>query len=184
MITYNDIYEALRKEKYSEQLQALPKNFISEIAEYFNEKKQIAEKKGDLFSDAILKTKKQLENAVSIFRELILRRKKKILNLAFIARETGISKRDFENMLDFEKDMFDSIVKSMENADKELNNMLNGSKKETSKILVTFKEDVEEFLDSNGEAVGPFEKGELANLPEEIVKILKEAGKVEVVEED
>ncbi len=183
MITYNDIYEALRKEKYSEQLQSLPKNFISEIAEYFNEKKQVSEKKDDLFSEAIVKTKKQFENAVSIFKELILRRKKKILNLAFIARETGISKRDFENMMDFEKDMFDSIVKSMEIADKKLNSMLNG-KKETSKILVTFKEDVEEFLDSNGGAVGPFEKGELANLPEEIVKILEQAGKVDIVDED
>ena len=26
MITYNDIYEASRKERYSEQLQKLPKN--------------------------------------------------------------------------------------------------------------------------------------------------------------
>ena len=31
MITYNDIYEALRKERYSEQLQNLGKNFVKAI---------------------------------------------------------------------------------------------------------------------------------------------------------
>ena len=37
MLTYNDIYEILRKEKYSEPLQPLPKSFISEFSQYINE---------------------------------------------------------------------------------------------------------------------------------------------------
>lgn len=182
MLTYNDIYEALRKEKYSEQLQPIPKNFIAEIVDYLNEKKIMAEKKEDMFSDAIVKSKKQFENAVSIFKEIMLRRKKKLLNLAFIAQETGISKRDFENMLDFEKEMFDEIVKSLEDADKKTGDLLNGKEEKKENIMVSFKENVEEFLDLGGEMIGPFEKGELANLPEEIVKILVDAGKAEMVE--
>ena len=98
MITYNDIYEAEKKESYSEQLQALPKNFVREVSDYLKEKKEIASKENDIFSDVIIKTKKQLENAVLLFKQLMLRRKKKILNLVFIASETGISKQDFENM--------------------------------------------------------------------------------------
>jgi len=183
MITYNDIYEALRKEKYSEQLQQLPKNFVSEVAEYLKEKKELTEKKEDLFSDAITKTKKQFENAISIFKEIVLRRKKKLLSLAFIAKETGISKRDFENMLDFEKEMFDKVIRGLEDADKAINDMINGKGEEKVNVLVAFKENVEEFLDLSGEMVGPFEKGEMANLPEEIVKILQGAGKVEIVDE-
>jgi len=85
MITYNDIYEALRKEKYSEQLQPIDENFVKEVSVYLEEKKEVTEKKEDMFSDTIIKTKKQLENAISIFKELMLRRKKKLLNLAFIA---------------------------------------------------------------------------------------------------
>jgi len=81
MITYNDIYEAARKERYSEQLQPLPKNFISEVSDYLREKRDIASKDNDVFSDVIIKTKKQLENAITLFKELILRRKKKILSL-------------------------------------------------------------------------------------------------------
>jgi len=184
MIAYNDIYETLRKEKYSEQLQQLPKDFIKEVSDYLREKREIAEKKEDMFSDVISKTKKQFENAISIFREIMLRRKKKLLQLAFIARETGISKRDFENMLDFEKEIFDNIVKNLEEEDKKINDFINGKKEEKTNVLIMFKEDVEEFLDLNGEKVGPFEKGEIANLPEEIVKILEDAKKVELVEEE
>lgn len=183
MLTYNDIYEALRKEKYSEQLQPINESFIKEVSEYLKEKKEVTEKKEDMFSDTIIKTKKQLENAISIFKELILRRKKKLLNLAFIARETGISKRDFETMLNFEKEMFDKIVKSMEESDKNISDSLNG-KQEKKYVLVSFKENVEEFLGLDGESIGPFEKSEIANLPQEIVKILQDAGKVEVVESD
>ena len=76
MITYNDIYEAARKERYSEQLQSLGKNFVEEIAEYLKDKKQLASKDDDVFSDAIAKTKKQLENAVTLFNELMQKKKK------------------------------------------------------------------------------------------------------------
>jgi len=184
MLTYNDIYEALRREKYSEQLQPLPKSFINEVSNYLNEKKQVSEKKEDMFSDAIIKSKKQFENAISIFKEIILRRKKKLLNLAFIAKETGISKRDFETMLDFEKEMFDKIVKSMEEADKQMNDLMNGKQDKKNHLLVTFKDRVDEFLDAKGETIGPFDIGEMANLPEEIVGILKDAGKVNVMGEE
>ncbi len=183
MLTYSDIYEALRKEKYSEQLQQLPRNFVEEVADYLKDKKDVTEKKEDMFSDAILKTKKQFENAISIFKEILLRRKKKLLNLAFIAKETGISKRDFENMLDFEKEMFDKIVKSLEDSEKKVSELMNGKQEAKNNLMISIKEDTEEFLDANGNSLGPFEKGEMANMPEDIAKILVEAGKAEMVDE-
>lgn len=185
MITYNDLYEYLRKERYSEQLQILPKNFMADIVEYFAEKKEAATGQADLFSDSIIKTKKQFENAISLFKELMLRRRKKLLNLAFVAAETGISKRDFENMLDFEKELFDKIVNGMETAEKKINGFFNGNIKEASKNkLVVFKQDTEEFLGLEGESLGPFKKGELANLPIEITKILESGENIEYVDEN
>ena len=183
MITYNDIYESARKERYSEQLQPLPGNFVSEVSAYIEDKKKLASKEEDLFSEVIIKNKKQLENAVSIFKELMLRRKKKLLNLAFIAAETGISKRDYNNMLDFEKELFDEIMKAIENSEKQLLNLLSENKTEekVNNQLIRFKEDVEEFLNLNGEKLGPFKKGDIANLPSEIVKILHGGGKVEMI---
>lgn len=184
MITYNDLYEMLRKERYSEQLQQMPKTFLEDVASYFEEKKEMAARPGDIFSDAILKTKKQFENAVGLFRELMLRRRKKLLTLAFVAAETGISKRDFENMLDFEKKLFDEIVRGMGESEKAIAEFLNGKKTQDVKNrMVVFKGDVDEFLGIDGSGFGPFKKGDIANLPSEVVKILQEGEKVDVVEE-
>ncbi len=183
MITYNDIYEAARKERYSEQLQFLPKNFVEEFAGYLKEKKQIASKDSDDFSDVIIKTKKQIENATTLFKELLLRRRKKILNLVLIAAETGISKQDFENMMLFERELFEEMMKCIESSDKKLGASLNGAKeKEQKNELIVFKENVGEFLDLEGEKLGGFAKGEIVNIPKEIAKILIDDGKAEVIE--
>jgi DNA replication initiation complex subunit (GINS family) len=184
MITYNDIYEASRKERYAEQLQPIPKNFVSEVAAYLKEKREIASKDNDVFSDVIVKTKKQLENAITLFKELILRRKKKILNLVLIASETGISKQDFENMLPFEKVLFEEFMKSVDLSDKALNGMLNGNSQEQKNELVVFKDFVEEFIGLEGEKMGPYDKGQIANIPKEIAKILVDGGKCEFTEGD
>jgi len=184
MITYNDIYEAARKERYSEQLQPLNKNFVTEVSDYLREKKEIASKEDDVFSDVIIKTKKQLENAITLFKELILRRRKKILNLVLIAAETGISKQDFENMLTVEKDMFEDLMKGIEKGDKKITELLNGKEKQVEKHeLVVFKEDIEELVDLEGNKIGPFDKGQVANISKEIAKILIDDGKAEIVME-
>ena len=184
MITYNDVYEAARKERYSEQLQPINKNFILEVSEYLKEKKEIASKEDDIFSDVIVKTKKQLENAITLFKELMLRRRKKILNLVLIAAETGISKQDFENMLTIEKEMFEELMKGIEVSDKKISELLNGKEKQTeNNDLIVFKEDIEELMDLDGKKIGPFEKGQIANLSKNIAKILVEDNKADYIVE-
>lgn len=183
MITYSDIYEAARKERYSDQIQPLPKNFVVSVAEYLREKKQLSLEDDDILSDSITKTKKQLENAVTLFKELMIRRRKKILNLVLVASETGISKRNFENLLSFEKTLFEDLMKNVEKADRKVNEILKGKKDDILKNeMVIFKEGVGEFLDLNGERMGPFEKGQIANIPKETAKILIESGSAEIVE--
>ncbi len=180
MITYNDIYEAARKERYAEKLQPLPKNFIDEVSSYLKDKRGVASKESDDFSDAIVKTKKQLENAITLFKELLLRRRKKILDLVLIASETGISKQDFDNMMPFEKDLFEDLMKSVDSSEKKLDSLINGEAKKENELVV-FKESVAEFVGFDGGKMGGFEKGQMANLPKEIAKILVDDGKVEIV---
>ncbi len=182
MITYNDIYEAARKERYSEQLQALPKNFVEEVSSYLKDKKEIALRESDSFSDVIIKTKKQLENAITLFKELMIRRRKKILNLVLIASETGISKQDFENMLVFEKELFEHLAECVDSSDKKLDKALNGEEAKKENEFIMFKEDLGEFMGMDGEKIGPFKQGDMANVPKEIAKILVEDGKAELVE--
>jgi len=186
MITYNDLYDALRKERYSEQLQPIPKNFVKDVSAYLKDKKEMANKKSDDFSDAILKTKKQFENSIAIFKELILRRKKKILELAFIAAETGISKRDFDNMLLIEKECFDGIMESLEKGDKKIEEILKGTdtKESPKNKMIVFIDNTDKFLDLEGNELGPFMTGDIANLSEEIANILIVDKKAEGVDRD
>ncbi len=183
MITFNDIYEALRKEKYSDKLQLLPPKFLQDVATYFKEKQEFLAKEDDMFSDMAIKNKKKLENALASFKDLLRVRKRKILNLAFIASEVGISKRDFENLLGYEKDLYESVVKSLERAEEDRASEMKGEgSTEFNNKLVRFLESVPEFLDSEGEAVGPFEKGEVANLNIEVVSILEKDKRVELLD--
>lgn len=182
MLTFTDIYEAMRKEKYSENLQILPKKFLVEVNEYFNNKKEFLNKEDDLFSDMAIKNKKKLDNAVSSFRDLLRIRKKKILNLAFVASQVGISKKDFENLMPFEKELFEELVKALEKAEVNQNADMNGAaSNERKHRLVRFLEDVPEFLGFDGSEVGPFSKGEVANIESEIVEILSKDNRIEVI---
>jgi len=185
MITFSDIYEASRKERYSEQLQKFPKSFIKDVAGYMKEKREIASKEDDSFSDIIVKTKKQLEGANTLFREWIIRRRKKILSLVLIAAETGIAKQDFDNMFDFEKELFEDLMKCIDISDKKMEITFNGNgiEKEQKNELIIFNEDIEGFVGLDGEKMGPFSKGQMVNLPKEIAKILIEDKKAEKVEE-
>jgi hypothetical protein len=185
MIEYNELYEILRKEKYSEALQPLPKNFIEEFSLYLRSNNSLPSKDDLLFSDPGMHTKKQLENAIALFKELILKRKKKILNLVFVATETGIMKRDYENMLAIEKTVFEKLTKSFEEGDKELSKMLSGQQgKEEKHKMILFRENVDQFIDHTGGTIGPFKSGELANLESEVAKILVAGEKADFVEEN
>jgi DNA replication initiation complex subunit (GINS family) len=182
---YNELYEFLRKEKYSEQLQNLSKDFIIQFSNYMADmrKKFSSISVTAEFSDDLLKDKKQYENAMAIFKELMLRRKKKILNLVFIAAETGVMKKDFADMLTFEKDLFEKLIRSVDDADNSLSEEMNGNPLESSNRMILVKEDIEQFVDMAGEVVGPFKSGSLVNLDSEVAGILVTGERAMFVEE-
>jgi DNA replication initiation complex subunit (GINS family) len=184
MIGYNELYEILRKERFADSLQPLPRNFLDDFMEYLREwKSEDNNSNENLFSDSVAKNRKQYENSIALFKELILRRKKKLLNLVFTATETGIMKRDYENMLDFEKIIFDNIVKAFEVGDKELNTYIQGSKgKVDNNKMILLLENVDEFLDFKGEVRGPFKKGEFVNLESNVADILIGDNKASVID--
>jgi len=191
MIGYEDVYETLRKEKYGENLQQLPAKFVEDFAKFTHEMKSEdsgSSEVGGVFDSPDMKSRKELENALAMFKELMLRRKKKLLNLVFVAVETGVMKKDYENMLSFERDLFDKLVKAVEDGDKELGKVLHGSsdgeKKNKGNRLIMFNQDVDEFVDMNGEGVGPFTSGELVNLSSQVAEVLVEGGKAGYVDED
>ncbi len=184
MLTYNDLYELVRKEKYAEQLQPLPKNLLQEFSLYIAEKNKSNTNETDLFTEAIAKSKKQFENALSLFKELLVRRKKKLLNLLFVATETGLMKRDYENMLAHERNTFEKLVKSLEEYDREVAAIVNNKhEKKPENKLVLLKQAVDQFIDPEGVPIGPFKAGELVNIKTEIANVLITANKATALEE-
>lgn len=185
MLNYNELYELLRKEKYSEQLQLLPKDFSKQVAHFLAEQREEGNRTGSSFMDSTDKSKKQFENSVAIFKELMRIRKKKLLNLVFVATETGLMKRDSENMLDFERDLFEQFIKSFEANDKLVSDVLSGThaREKDNLRLVMFSQDVGSFVDMGGNNIGPFTKGELSNLDVEVANILVSGGKASFVDE-
>lgn len=185
MLNYNDLYELLRKEKYAENLQPLDKSFLIDFTAYLKKLREESSVESDLFSDAVSQSKKQLENSIALFKGLILRRKKKLLNLVFVAAETGIMKRDYENMFDFERKIFDNLVKAFEDGDKDLSLVLNGKRHGDGEQqrLILFHEDTEQFVDMDGNLIGPFKKGDLAHLHAKVGEVLVSGGKASFVDE-
>jgi len=185
MITYSDLYDIVRKEKYNEVLQQLPKNFLEEISDFLKEETAQALNDSDSFIESSIKAKKQLENSISLFRELMRLRKKKILNLTFVATETGIMKRDFENLLSFEKETFDILVKSFEDSEKKITKLINGKKEQEKQKykMIIFTQEVEQFVDMFGNLTGPYSAGQLANLDSEVAELFVSEGKANFVDE-
>jgi len=187
MITYQEIYDMLRKEKYNEALADLPKRFLKDLSAYISEKRKILtrESSSNLFSDTIRMTRKQLDNTLSVIKELLAIRERKVLNLAFAAAQTGVSKRDTENLFNHEKELFDLAVKKLEDNQKLVKEQLEGNfeeEKDLKNLFIRFNQDVPAFLGPNGKELGPFKVGEIANLPKEIVEILKSDNKVEIID--
>jgi DNA replication initiation complex subunit (GINS family) len=185
MISYNDLYELLRKERHSENLQPLPSDFLISVAEFLKEKKSQNDSEEGLLLNSTIKDKKQYENGVSIFKELIRIRKKKLLNLVFVATETGMMKKDYENMLLTEKSLFDKVVKALEENDKDLTKNMSKEKEKplSQNKMVIFNTDVEQFIDMTGNPIGPFLSGQLANMESEIAQILVTGGKARFIDE-
>src|SRR4030042_3129551 len=146
MITYSEIYEVLRREKYSDQIQQLPKNFFSDVANYLQDKKKLTEKDSDAFSETVMKMKKQCENAGSIIKELIMRRERKIVNMALLAVKTGVNKKDVEKMLDHEKELFEFVTGKIEDTERKFISLMEqgGEKKDLKNQLIRFSQDTSE----------------------------------------
>ena len=89
-------------------------------------------------------------------------------------------------MLAIEKDCFDEIMRALEKSDKKIAKGLKGAEEEekSQNKMIVFLKDTEEFLDLEGKKLGPFKKGDVANLTQEIANILIVDKKAELIGDD
>ena len=111
-ITYETLFELLKREKDTADLQKLELSFFDNFVEYLNEKKDMMNKDDALFSyDEKKKVEKQIDNARRLIKEIYERREKKILNIALIKSRTKSHVIDTSSLLDNEKKFLEEIEK-------------------------------------------------------------------------
>ena len=207
-ITYETLFELLKREKDMTDLQKLYPNFFNDFVEYLNEKNKVLDKEDSLFSyDEKKKVEKQIENAKRIIKEIYERREKKILNIALIKSRTKSDVMDTSSFLENEKRFFDEVVKVLDVFRNDvIDNIISG--KQTSDITVAKEEINKKEIDEKGdidknetkntklvrfiyavpkfvgkelEEYGPFAEEDIANLPIEIADLLINKGRVEEI---
>jgi len=116
-ITYETLFELLRREKNREEIQKLNEGFLNDVANYLKEKIELGLKqrgKNDLFAaEETRKVELQITNIKKILREFYERREKKILNMAIDASRSSTSLVDASNLLKEEKRIFEEFVENL-----------------------------------------------------------------------
>ncbi len=200
VITYEAIFEMLRREKGSDALQKLDESYFSKIIEYVKGKSSGEDR--EIFN-----------NARKLIKEIYERREKKIMTLAVDKCRLGMESVNTANMLNEERVLFTQALEILQKGragiiDRILSGNLpafeqsvsgtvsnsanapassseNVSKDDVKSVsenlMVRFLHAVPRFVGKELEVYGPFEQEEIANVPNEIAKILIAKGRAEEI---
>ena len=208
-ITYETLFDLLRKERSLEELQTLDIRFWQYVIEYLTERDAFYAKTSTVEQE---KTRIQLNNIKRIIKEIYEHRERKIVNLAVnVVRSDNTSFVDTKNMLGEEKTLFDETIAMLRRYKREvLTQVFNKTLPVISpqsyvvqeeaeihdrpsdneddedeapldpeSMAITFTSSIPKFLGKKGEVYGPFEQGENATLPLIIAQILLKKGKAQ-----
>lgn len=203
VLTYETLYELMRREKSRAELQKLESSFFTDALSYLNEKQQAYDDnlvKNDVFSQSERdKLHIQLANIKKLLKDLYDTRERKIINMAINYSRTNTHIVDAEYLLPPEKILFDGLSTILkQHRQGILHRLIEGRepditpvvlpypetkpetpKPQTDKKTVRFLEPVDQFVGEELEPYGPYEIDEEAVLPGQLADILVKQGKAE-----
>ncbi|MBT3262701.1 DNA replication complex GINS family protein [Candidatus Woesearchaeota archaeon] len=192
MLTFETLFELLRKEKINQELQKLDDDFFEQTSQYLQEKTAVleTEKTSDsIFSGDSKKTQLQLENARKILKEFYEKRENKIINLAMLSSRAEV-RESGTNMLKEEKRLYREVLellniyregilknavagKKVKIAQKKLpKDIKTGQNASTGNKMIRFLHPVPKFVADDLNTYGPFEKEEMSFLPQKTAELL------------
>lgn len=205
-ITYETLFDLLRKEKTRDELQKFDENFLNDVMDYLKEKKALLESlktKNDLFAAGEKKrTEVQYENIIKIISELYERREKKIIMMALDKSRASASVVDTTALMKEENVLYQNLVELFNSFRRGiLCNILEAKricvelpkaiempeeeeKKEeqkSDKKKVKISEFVPKFVGTDLKEYGPFEAEDEAELPDDVAELLIEKGSAEPI---
>ena len=123
-ITYETLFDLLRREKSRAELQKLDNSFFEDVNSYIKEKNAILEDQQIKIGMSAIaekeKTEKQIENIKSILKGLFERRQQKIVEMAIIKSRTSSDTTDYSALLKEEREMFDELFELLQNFKKKV----------------------------------------------------------------
>ncbi|MBU3942222.1 MAG: hypothetical protein KKF74_04895 [Nanoarchaeota archaeon] len=141
-ITYETLFDLLRREKNRAELQKLSDTFFEDVDIYIKEKHAILkDQQMKIGMSAIAekeKTSKQIENINNMLKGLLERRQQKIIDMAIVKSRTLSDTTDYSALLKEEQEMFNELVE-----------LLNRSKKKLLLHLITKPEFIEPKYEEN-----------------------------------
>jgi len=193
IITYENLYEILRREKFRTELQNLEPEFFTNVKKYLGEKKSILtvqKQKDSIFaSTEVEKTKIQLKNIQKILKELYEKREGKIVQLALFHSRSQ-RENNLGPMLEEEKNLYESIKKGLDSSrsdillgllateatqPKEKGLKITGNQNSIIKLV----KDVPEFVGPDLNTYGPYTQGQQVELQKDIAVMLVKQNQAE-----
>ncbi len=183
VITFETLYELLRREKYRPELQQLDKSFFDDVLRYLTEKNSILsamETRQSIFSGEAQKTRRQFESIKKILNDLYEKRENKILQLAIFSSRLK-DKNVHPNLLNEEQQFYSELLMLLNKYRKGiLSNILslkgpvieNGKKEGAETRQIRFQHHVPRFVGDDLKVYGPFKEGDIANLSTKVAALL------------
>lgn len=198
VITYETLYELLRKEKYNQNIQEMDKDFFANTIKYLEEKERLITEspKDSAFSREISNTRKQVENAKKLIKELYERRENKIIQFALLASRSGTKEEcqllpeehkfynNVFNVLDkYRKEILDNVLNVQHPVIKEAEppKTIKTEEKASPNKLIRFIQPTPQFVTPDLQVFGPFEKEDMCHLPEKVASTLIQKNRAEEI---
>ncbi len=173
---YDELFEAWRKEKESPDLQHLPKNFYTRLADYM---RRIREERRMMDEESIRGKllRREEENVRRMITDLIQTRYKKISQI--------IAKREIApltTLTEEEENLYNGLSSHAEAYDTLLKDILQGQKPKIKRLktkgfmVVRILKEIPQIVGSDMKTYGPFKPEDIATLPEENAKALIKQG--------
>lgn len=204
-ITFETLYDLLRREKGKEELQNLEVSFYKDVVSYLQEKLRLLEQKSrddDLFSVGEKdKLEAEMRQIKRILKEFYDKREKKIIEMAINRSRTGSDIIDTSALLSDEKNFYEEMVRIFDRFRiGVLFNIFKGQMPavaEGKKIVVEEKQEVEQesnvekarikivnpvpkFVNPiDGGFLGPFENGVEVEIEKGVAELLVEKKRAE-----
>jgi len=175
---YDELYEAWLKEKESPDVNALPKDFFTRLAQYVKKQREESRMIDEKSTRARLLSQ-ETKNAKKLSEELIRLRYEKMIRKALTEEQVTKDALTVEEEKIYEQTA--SVIESYQNF---LKGVLTGNpsvvkveaREKPKKTVLRFLREVPSIIGADMKPYGPFKPEDIASLPPENAKILVKQG--------